>query len=88
VPIMVACSSIVSVRSFTDVRRFTDRRKIVKSYRFWNLLTLPSRLMARYLERRGWVVFYLEPHSRSCGPQCRGFCWLREYEADKRRRVA
>jgi hypothetical protein len=39
------------------------------------------RLMARYLQRRGWVVFYLEPQARKCGD----VCWLRLYESEQNR---
>lgn len=41
-----------------------------------NLPTFHHRLMARYLERRGWVVFYLEGEHRRCASAC----WLRLYE--------
>lgn len=54
--------------------------------RFWfwlryNASSAPERLLARYLERRGWVVFYLDPRSRTCSDiRC---CWLRLYEEGK-----
>lgn len=49
---------------------------------FWHWLTHNAstahhRLMARYLERRGWVVFYLEEEHRTCLP---GLCWLQLYQ--------
>ena len=47
-----------------------------------NLLTMHHRWMQRYLERRGWVVFYLDHEARDC----RNDCWLRLYEAGRRRK--
>jgi len=44
-----------------------------------NLLTLHHRIMMRYLQKRGWVVFYLEPKNRICGKDC---CWLELYEKE------
>jgi len=38
------------------------------------------RLMARFLRRRGWVAFYLEPEARKC---CDDFCWLKLYESEQ-----
>jgi hypothetical protein len=35
------------------------------------------RWMARFLKKRGWVVFYLEEQYRQCDDQC---CWLKLYE--------
>ena len=43
-----------------------------------NLPNLPNRIMAGYLKRRGWVVFYLDKRSRTCND---GTCWLRLYES-------
>ena len=42
-----------------------------------NLKSLHHRLMAWYLRRRNWVVFYLEPQYRKCRG---GVCWLELYE--------
>ena len=33
-----------------------------------------ERVLPRYLERRQWVVFYLEDYARHCPEQ--GTCWL------------
>lgn len=53
--------------------------------RFWFWLTHNAssahcRVLQRYLERRGWVVFYLEPEHRVCpgGGPC---CWLQLYQS-------
>ena len=44
-----------------------------------NLKTFHHRIMMRFLRKRGWVVFYLEPKARVCN----GMCWLKLYENDK-----
>jgi hypothetical protein len=53
-----------------------------------NVLTAHQRWMARFLRRRGWVVFYLEEHQRSC-PAAEGRspvdCWLALYQAEETR---
>lgn len=41
-----------------------------------NLKTLHHRIMMRFLRKRGWVVFYLEPKARICNDMC----WLKLYE--------
>ena len=41
-----------------------------------NLRTVHHRIMMRFLRKRGWVVFYLEPKTRACN----GICWLKTYE--------
>lgn len=53
---------------------------------FWYWLTHNAssahhRVLARYLRRRGWVVFYLEDRARSC----EAGCWLKLYEDGERR---
>lgn len=52
-----------------------------------NLLTFHQRLMARFLERRGWCVFYLEPQARKCviPGKAIGNCWLHLYEAERQK---
>ena len=50
-----------------------------------NIKTSPQRWAAYWLRRQGWVVFYLEPHSRMCvnndGSINKGFCcWLDLYQ--------
>ena len=42
-----------------------------------NVKTAPNRWAARWLRRRGWVCFYLDPASRTCQP---GLCWLALYQ--------
>lgn len=36
--------------------------------------------MARFLEKRGWVVFYLEDEHRKCSND---LCWLKLYQQEK-----
>ena len=48
--------------------------------RWHKLKTWHHRVLARYLERRGWVVFYLEDNN-----DCRQFCWLRLYREERQR---
>lgn len=43
-----------------------------------NLKHIHHRLMMRYLRKRNWVVFYLEPKYRKCKD---GVCWLEMYES-------
>lgn len=55
---------------------------------FWHWLThnassAPNRVMARYLRRRGWVVFYLEEQCRQCSDGPSG-CWLHLYVQGER----
>ncbi len=44
-----------------------------------NLKSMHHRVMMRYLQNRGWVVFYLEQENRVCDGDC---CWLKLYEAE------
>lgn len=48
----------------------------------YNLKSVHHRIMMRYLRKRGWVVFYLEPKHRVChklgDDRC---CWLKLYRA-------
>ena len=46
-----------------------------------NLKSFHHRIMMRYLRKRGWVVFYLEPQHRKCN----GTCWLNVYESEQGR---
>lgn len=59
-----------------------DRPKITDSMAvfFKNALHFHHRLMARFLRRRGWIAFYLEPEARKCPDD---FCWLKLYEAEQ-----
>jgi hypothetical protein len=50
-----------------------------------NVKTTHQRIMARFLRRRGWVVFYLDPEVRHCGPISPDCCWLRLYEEGEAR---
>ena len=45
-----------------------------------NMRTVHHRLMARYLRRRGWTVFYLDAEV-----ECRQLCWLRLYREEEKR---
>lgn len=66
----------------TEFREWVDKRHPLAAWlwvqmrnsRHWH-----ERLMARFLERRGWCVFYLEEHSR----ECRSLCWLELYKDNK-----
>ena len=42
-----------------------------------NLSTIHHRWMMRYLQKRGWVVFYLDEENRHCS----ACCWLKLYES-------
>jgi hypothetical protein len=46
-----------------------------------NLKTFHHRIMMRYLQKRNWVVFYLEPEHRKCNG---GTCWLSLYESENK----
>lgn len=41
------------------------------------------RLMARFIESRGWVAFYLEDDCRVC----RNVCWMELYQQEQNRRI-
>ena len=45
-----------------------------------NLGNIHLRTMARYLRKRDWVAFYLEPQFRDC----KGTCWLKLYEYEQK----
>ncbi len=47
-----------------------------------NVLRTHHKIMANFLRKRGWVVFYLEEEARHC---MNGDCWLETYKADQRR---
>ena len=46
-----------------------------------NFLRLHQRVMMRFLQKRGWVVFFLESEHRDC----KGMCWLKLYEAEQKK---
>jgi len=46
-----------------------------------NVKTIHHRIMARYLCKRGWVVFYLEYKNRNC----KDMCWLRLWNDEQKR---
>lgn len=39
-----------------------------------------ERWMAKFLRKRGWVVFYLDEPARFCRDD---FCWLRLFEEER-----
>jgi len=46
-----------------------------------NLPSFHHRILARFLRKHGWVVFYLEPEFRKCSnPDC----WINAYEAGEK----
>lgn len=47
-----------------------------------NVLSVHHRWMARFLRRRGWVVFYLDDPCR----HCTAVCWLDCYLQSELRR--
>ena len=47
-----------------------------------NLLHIHHRIMAKFLRKRGWVVFYLEEQAR----ECKDMCWLKLYLSEQVRR--
>ena len=46
---------------------------------FRNATSFHHRIMMRYLQKRGWVVFYLEKQHRKCNDGC---CWLKLYKSE------
>lgn len=40
------------------------------------------QIMRKFLEKRGWVVFYLDEASRTCGGD---ICWLKLYQEERKR---
>lgn len=44
-----------------------------------NFRHIHHRMMARFLRKRGWVVFYLEEQVR----ECKGMCWLKLYKTEE-----
>ena len=49
---------------------------------FQNLKSVHHRIMANYLRKRNWVVFYMHPENRKCP---NGTCLLKLYEETKTR---
>jgi len=49
-----------------------------------NSRTFHHRIMMRYLQKRGWVVFYLEEAARECNVENGGTCWLKLYQSGLR----
>jgi len=43
-----------------------------------NAMMFHQRLIANFLRKRGWVVFYLEERDR----KCKGHCWLDRYQSE------
>lgn len=48
--------------------------------RLRNIGNIHHRLMANFLRKRGWVVFYLEEEFRTCSNE---LCWLKLYLSDR-----
>lgn len=46
-------------------------------YPFRNILSWHHRVMANFLRKRGWVVFYLEEQARICNGET---CWIDLYK--------
>jgi len=44
-----------------------------------NLSKIHHKIMAEFLRKRGWVVFYLEEEARICS---KDMCWLKLYLAE------
>lgn len=42
-----------------------------------------ERILARYLRKHGWVVFYLDEQNRECN---NGTCWLKLYQSEEKRK--
>ena len=59
-------------------RKMSDEIK-VEDIKIWlhNVRYFPHKMMAKFLRKRGWVVFYLEEQSR----ECKGVCWLDAYKS-------
>jgi len=55
------------------------RREKIKVF-FSNARHFHHRVMANFLKKRGWVVFYLEEEHRDCA----GECWLKLYRAEQK----
>jgi hypothetical protein len=45
-----------------------------------NALSFHHRIMANFLRKRGWVVFYLEERARICNEDT---CWLKLYQSQQ-----
>lgn len=56
------------------------RKEKIKVF-FSNAKRFHHRLMAKFLRKRGWVVFYLEEEHRTC----KGQCWIDLYQAEEKR---
>lgn len=44
-----------------------------------------QQLARRYLERKGWIVFWLDEDCRQCQPNRPMGCWLELYLQDRKR---
>jgi len=51
---------------------------MIEKMKVWlhNAKHFHHRVMARFLRKRGWVVFYLDENAR----ECNGECWLKLYQ--------
>lgn len=59
----------------------TKNVKYIMEYPFRNFLSFHHRIMANYLRKRGWVVFYLEESARNCNKE---ICWMELYKRSLR----
>ena len=67
----------ISSEKIEHVAKLTNRRNKMKeatSVFLNNAKTFHHRIMARFLRKRKWVVFYLPPEQRVCK---KGSCWLK-----------
>ena len=46
-----------------------------------NFMNIHHRIMANFLRKRGWIVFYLKEEHR----ECQNMCWLKLYQAEQAR---
>lgn len=47
-----------------------------------NLKSIHHKIMAKYLRKRGWVVFYLDEPFRICSDK-NGVCWMKIYNSEQ-----
>ncbi len=69
------------IENTTFAPRHTSFAETVARIKVWihNLSVAPFGVMAGILRHRGYVVFYLDPQSRTCN----GVCWMKAYETSE-----
>jgi len=74
-----------SLNQICDIEARVDRIPLAKYLfvKMQNLRHLHHRLAARWLQRNGWVVFYLEEQARTCSKE--DVCWLALYQQTRKR---